>query len=224
MKIRPATIALLSALILSCHEAPRSTTPSINGSNQVVRRLESDLNTLNYVMQTTDYERQVLSYLYDPLIDLDENLRPIPGLASSWDISSDGRVYTLRLDPRATFSDKTAVLASDVIFTLRKIVDEPSPQLASFFDNLDRDQTKALDERTVRVVFREPVVSQIYAFNIGVLPEHVYGKGNFKADFNTHVVGNGPYVMERREVGQSVLLDRRDDYWRAKPSIDKVLF
>jgi peptide/nickel transport system substrate-binding protein len=38
------------------------------------------------------------------------------------------------------------------------------------------------------------------------------------------VIGNGPYVLKRREPGRSVLLERRADYWRKKPYIDSVLF
>ena len=222
-----STAALLCGLILCCHgespSAQKAATASI-AANQLTRRLESDVNTLNYVLQTTDYERNVLACLYDPLVDLDQDLRPIPGLAEKWEVSSDGRVYTFHLNPRATFSDRTPVLASDVIFTLRKIVDEPSQQFASNFENLDRTETKAIDSRTVRIVFRTPSVSQIYAFNIGVLPEHVYQKGNFKTDFNDHVIGAGPYTLLRRETGRSLLLQRRDDYWRSRPPIERILF
>ena len=198
---------------------PPVTTPRDGGRLQ--RRLESDVKTLNYILHAEEEERQVLAYIYEPLIAFDRNLTPIPCLATKWEISPDHRTYTLHLDPRATFSDKTPVKASDVVFTINKVVDQ-SPQFGTWFDGLDREQTKALDADTVQVVFKQPRVSQLLSFNISVVPEHVYGKGDLsKIDA---VVGNGPYVFKRRETGRTVLIERRPDYWREKPHIESILF
>lgn len=226
---RAAVSFLLTFLVLNgCkRESPpppalkqASTAPRSGG--RLVRRLDADVKTLNYLLQTSEEERQVLTYLYDPLIALDENLEPLPGIATRWEVGDGGKTYTLHLDPRATFSDGTSVKASDVVFTLTKIVDANAPQFAGTFSNLDRGRTAALDDRTVRVGFKEARVAQILAFNISVIPEHVYGKGDFAAI--TEVVGNGPYVLNVREPGRSILVERRADYWREKPYIDSVLF
>jgi peptide/nickel transport system substrate-binding protein len=208
-------------------ETPRPTHTAAAGDDgqdggRVVRRLESDVATLNYVLHTTEDERQVLELLYEPLIDFDQNLNPIPGTATKWEIEDGGKTYVLHLDPRATFSDKSPVRATDVVFTLRKILDEESAQFASWFEGLDREGTRAVDPRTVRVAFKEARAAQLLAFNIAVLPEHVYVGTNFKT--TTKVVGNGPYVIRRRVRGRSILLERREDYWRTRPRIRSVLF
>src|SRR5262245_28418218 len=36
-------------------------------------------------------------WLYDGLVRFDEQMNPIPDLAESWDISEDGKVYTIKL-------------------------------------------------------------------------------------------------------------------------------
>ena len=191
-----------------------TTTPKAGG--RLERRLENDVKTLDYILQTEEEEKQVLAYLYDPLIALDRTLNPIPGIATRWDVSADGRTYTLHLDPRATFSDGTPVKASDVVFTLTRILDEPSPQFAGWFEGLDRKQTTAIDDRTVRVVFDDARVTRLLSFNISVIPEHAHGKKT--------IIGNGPYVLKTREPGRSILVERRADYWREKPLIESVLF
>jgi peptide/nickel transport system substrate-binding protein len=225
--VKKSVLVLTVFMVLACRQAEQrkeTVAAAARPSSTLTRRLETDAATLNYLLQTTDYERWVLQYLYDPLIDLDQNLQPIPGTARTWDISSDGKVYTLHLDPASTFSDGTPVLASDVVFTLKKVITENSMQFAGFFEGLDLAQTAALDPQTVRVVFKMPRVARWYAFNIGVLPGHVYGQGDFKTAFNDTVVGNGPYKLVRRERGRSILLQRRDDYRRTKPAIEKILF
>lgn len=224
-------VSILLALALSCaRETPQPPPPPppapaapepVDGG-RLVRRLETDVRSLNYLLQTTEDERQVLALIYDPLIEFDQTLSPIPATAASWEVLDDGRTYQFRLDPRATFSDGTPVRASDVVFTLNTILDADSVQFESYFEDLDREQTKAIDEKTVRVTFKEARAGRLLSFNIGVMPEHVYAEGDFAK--TTKVVGNGPYVLARRGRDGTILLERRDDYWRDKPGISSVLF
>lgn len=228
-------LSLFAALSCGKHERPfpsdkvasqRSETQLVEEGGTVVRRLESDIATLNAALITTEYEKQVLSYVHDPLIDIGVDLHLIPALADKWEISPDGKTYTFTMNPKATFSDGSPVLASDVVFTLKKIVDPNSEaaQLAGLFEGLSTQNTVALDRYRVRVVFDKARASQLTAFNIPVLPEHVYGKGDFKNDYNDVVVGSGPYKLAGREPGKQILLERREDYWRKKPYFRRVLF
>ena len=198
-------VALLAALA-SCRKEtpapppPPKPAPQTSDGGRITIRLEGDVKTLNPMLQDSDDERQVLTFLHDPLVDLDSDANPIPATAAKWEVLDGGHKYVLHLDPRATFSDGKPVLAGDVVFTMRKIVD--SPQFGGAFASIDLEQTKAVDERTVHVVFKEVHVAQLLAFNIPVLPEHVYGQGDFAK--NRAVVGNGPYVLVKREPDRPV--------------------
>lgn len=205
-------------------ESPSEQLPVEGG--RVVRRLEGDPATLNFVLHSTLPEKLVLSYLHDALVEFNQKLEIIPGLAASWEISPDHKTYTFRLDPRANFSDGRPVTAADVVFTLQKIVDPKSQsvQLAGMFEGLDVQATRELDEKTVQVVFAEARPSQLLAFNIPILPKHVYAKGDFRRAHNDRVVGTGPYTLTRRVRGKEILLERRENYWRDQPWITSVLF
>ena len=96
----------------------------------LVRRLTVDISTLNPVRAASGQDGLVYKYLYTPVIYLDRDLQPVPGLAKSWTISPDGLTYRFELHEKATFSDGTPVRASDVLFTLRKIVD-PTVEVAA---------------------------------------------------------------------------------------------
>src|SRR5271156_1424879 len=52
---------------------------------------------------------------------------PVPGLATSWDISPDGTVYTFKLRPGVKFHDGTAFDADAVKFNFERFWDESSP-------------------------------------------------------------------------------------------------
>jgi peptide/nickel transport system substrate-binding protein len=202
--------------------APKNVPAAPRDGGRLVLRLEGPVTTLNYILHATENERQVLSFLYDPLIAFDQNLTPIPATATRWEVLDGGRTYVFHLDPRATWSDGQPVRASDVVFTLNKVLDAESMQYAAAFELLDRKQTKAVDERTVRVAFNEVRAGQLLSFNIGIMPEHIYAKGDFKK--NPAVIGNGPYVLKQRTRDRGALLERNEKYWRTKPRIQSVLF
>lgn len=227
---RPARFLFLCAVfgLFACggHERPAPPTATVvedetkpSDGGTVIRRLPSDVASLNPLLSASKYDRWVFFYLYTPLTHFDANLLVAPGLAKSWEISPDGKVYTFHIEPKATFDDGTPVLASDVIWSLKKITDPASEavQLAGHFDNVDWTQTKALDAKTAVIAFKLAFAPQLGFFNdLLVLPEHVYSQGNWKTDYNFKAVGNGPYKLVRRVSGKEILLERRDDFWGAK--------
>ncbi|HYC60343.1 MAG TPA: ABC transporter substrate-binding protein [Thermoanaerobaculia bacterium] len=193
----------------------------------LVRRLVIDAGTLNPVRSGSAQDRHVHKYLYTPLLYLDRNLQPVAGLAYEWTMAADGLVYSFHLNEKATFSDGSPVRATDVLFTLRKIVDPKTeaPQVAGFFEELDLTRTRVLSEHVIEVAFRRPMAHQLVHFaDIFVLPEHVYAEGDFNDDFNDVAVGSGPYRLVKRERGKEIILRRRTDYWRESPRIETIHF
>jgi len=232
--LRRALLPLsITLLFVACGAEPEAGRPREGGvaekperGGTLVRRLEGDVSTLNFVTSSTLYEKYVLSYLHDGILEWDENLELKGGVASEWSVSENGREFTFVIDSRATFSDGTPVKASDLIFTVATIVDPKSKsvQFAGLFEDIDLNATRAIDERTARVVFRRARAAQIEAFNIPILPEHVYSEGDFAKDYDDVSIGTGPYEMIRFDPGERILLERRDDYWRDEPWIDRVEF
>lgn len=224
---------LLLSLFIACADEQRTVIPSVVDASKPVdggtllRRLEADVATLNPVLATSRDDRLVDALLFTPLIHLDATAQPAPGLAKSWEVSKDGLHYTFKLNPAATFSDGTPVRASDVLFTLRKILDPQSEavQVASAFDHADLAASRAIDDETVVVAFKQPYGGQLVQFNnLLVLSERVYSQGDFKNDFTSRAVGSGPYKLVRREPGKEIVLERREPYWGPRPHIKTVIF
>jgi peptide/nickel transport system substrate-binding protein len=188
--------------------------------------LPSKVLTLNPVLAESMAERHVASYLHTPLLHLDRNLKVTRGLAKEWSVSEDGKTYEFELDPQATFSDGSPVRASDVVFTLKKGRESESQasQMATLFAELDVERTKAVDEHKVIVGFRRTSAEQLLAFNrLYVVPEHVYGKGRFRDDFNETVVGTGPYTLVSWARHHDIALKRREKFWRDEDVVAEIL-
>lgn len=204
--------------------AEDDTTPVRGGT--VLRRLGSDITSLNPIVAATKYDRLVSFYLYTPLVHLDVNLQPIPGLADTWEISPDGKQYTFHLNPKATFSDGTPIRASDVLFTLKKIVDPASEaaQIAGGYEKLDLATTRVVDDHTIVIGFKEILASQlVHFYDLMTIPEHVYSQGDFRTGWAERAVSSGPYALVRRVPGKEVVLQRRTDWWGPPVYIDTVL-
>ena len=136
--VKRFVVLLLLAVVACTNERPLPTVSTSDDLKKpqeggtVIRRLQGDIATLNPVMAQSVNDRQVDYYLHTPMVHFDTNLSATPGLAEKWEISSDGRLYTLHLNPTATFSDGSNVTAGDVLFTLKKIIDPQTeaPQIA----------------------------------------------------------------------------------------------
>jgi peptide/nickel transport system substrate-binding protein len=217
---------LLTTGITCAHEparAPLATTEEPQDGGTLLRRLEDDVNSLNPIRTANVSERYVAQYLFTPLVYLDAQMHPVPGIARTWSISDDRLTYQFILDARATFSDGSRVRASDVAFTLERIHDErEQAHNGSEFEHFDF--ARAINDTTVQVRFKKALATQMTRFaDVPVLPEHVYARRTFRDDYNEPPIGSGPYTLLRRE-HDLIVLQRREDYWREKPPIHRVTF
>jgi peptide/nickel transport system substrate-binding protein len=201
-----------------------SDTPHRGGT--IVRRLESECKTLNWVLFSTAYENYVLRYLYDPLIEVDEKLEYQPVLAESWKISDDHLRITVRLRDNIRWHDGVPITSKDVKFTMDKIKDPAIPALnkEGYFDKLDH--IEVVDDRTVVFVWKEPYAPSLYAITqVWPIPEHIYGKGDFLTNpANRAPVGSGPFKFAEWKTSQYIKIVRNDDYWGKKAYLDAVIF
>src|ERR1700682_3623428 len=82
----------------------------------------------------------------------------------------------------------------------------------------------APDPRTVvfHLKFRwAPFVADVALFANGIIPKNSAGQA--RKAFSRHPIGTGPFMWDKRVVGQSVTLKRNPFYWQqGKPYLDRV--
>jgi oligopeptide transport system substrate-binding protein len=70
----------------------------------------------NPLLTYTTTEAQLYTAIHEGLVQYHpENLKPIAALASSWDISDDGKVYQFTIRPNAKYSNGELVLAQHFV-------------------------------------------------------------------------------------------------------------
>lgn len=111
-----AGLVMASALVVSGCTSTPSTSPSTPASTggTLVIGVTTDPDTLLPWTATQFQAVNVLQTIYGTLTEFDKDLNVVPGLAESWDVSSDGLTVTLHLRKSVTFDDGTAFDSADV--------------------------------------------------------------------------------------------------------------
>jgi len=187
------------------------------------RRLEGEPQTLNALTATSDPENVVIALLQRNLLDYDENLDLVPGLAESVEPDESHLVYTVRLRPGARWEDGTPVSAEDVKVTLEALLDPKTPALYRRSLFADLEKVDVLDPRTARATFRKAYAAQRDAFNMPLLPAHVYrGTDVATNPANRRPIATGPYRLASWE-GSTIRLVRNTQYFGPPPAYEQVV-
>jgi peptide/nickel transport system substrate-binding protein len=217
----------------------KSESPSVSGGEPVgdegdwlVWGFMVEPKTLNQFSAENDiYSRWItVPYIFESLLVYDFNdLTMKPWLAESYEISDDGLEYTFRLRDDVYFSDGVPVTADDVIFTYETAVNPEvdAANIASLF--VDVEKAVKVNEHVVKFFMKRPyfkALENLSFWDFGILPKHIY-KFSDAEDFNKRVsdpVGSGPFVFEKWETGREVVLRRNENYWDAKPKLEKIIY
>ena len=210
---------------------------------RLVVALRSEPKTLNPVLAVDEPSREVIRCLSADLIHINRaSLKTEPALAKSWNVSRDGRQYTLQLRRGLRFSDGAPFDADDVVFSFQVYLDEK-------IDSAQRDllvvggkpiTVVKVDQYTVRFEMAQPYAAAERLFDgVAILPRHLleasYKGGGFSEAWNLSMAANqfaglGPFRLKEYVPGQQVTLERNPYYWKADragnplPYLGEVMF
>lgn len=195
--------------------------------------LEAEPSRLDPAMTTSAPESIVELQLFEGLTRLDERNVLQPALASSWDISPDGRTYTFHLRDGICWSDGTPITAYDVEYSWKRVID---PAVASenaymlfcidkseayFRGTVAADEVgiKALDEKTLQVRLTYPTAYflSLTAFHCCYpVPERLAKAepDTWAADAES-MVCSGPFKITAWSHSGQIDMVKNEKYWDA---------
>ena len=187
-----------------------------SGSGLTVTWGEDDATPRTYDPRVTSsrHEYQVIAQVFDTLIASDGSNSLLPGLATAWDVASDGKSVTLKLLSDVGFHDGTAFDADSVKFTFDTIADPKTASEGAVTQLGPYAGTEVIDPHTVRVNYSQPFGAALASYAEGTLapvsPTAVKRLGN--QGFARAPVGAGPFRFVSWEEGRQVVLERFDKY------------
>lgn len=163
------------------------------------------------------------SYVFDTLVDQDDEGQLVPGLAQSWQVSEDHLSWELALNPAARWHDGQPVTAADVVFTFDYMRSNPHPFVA--LDLVEAVESLAEDRIRINLSRPDSGFAGSTLVTVMVLPRHIYEHQPVPGQFTDPVAatGSGPYRLVRFDKAQGrYLLERNPDYYRGTPRFDQV--
>ncbi len=205
--------------------------PGVDG-DWLVRHVPDEPPTLNpiVVQGTISTNNVVVGNVFERLFEYNlevDKVDFVPHLAEKMEISEDGLAVTIYLRDDVYFSDGVKLTADDVIFTYNTIMDPgvDAANLRNYYSNFK--SVGKINETTVKFSFKELYWKTLESVGIfEVLPKHIYEYDD-PEEFNgnrTDPVGSGPYVFDKWDVGQQIVLKRNENYWGKKPRIERLVF
>lgn len=211
-----------SATTNSASSNSTATSSSGSSSGTLTIGLQADPPTLDPNVSSALVDRQLMANIYDPLVSLTADGKFGPGLAKSWDISSDGLTYTFHLQTGVTFQDGTPFNAAAVKFNFERYL-QPNSARHSEIDAISSIDTP--DDSTVVVHLKQPFSPLLGVLTdragMMVSPTAVQKEG---ADYPNHPVGTGPYAFKERVKGDHITLVAYQNYWKGAPAIGTVVW
>ncbi len=185
-------------------------------------------------------EHTIITALLEGLVaENPESLAPVPGMAASWQVSTDGRVYTFALQPEAVWSNGDPVTAQDFVWSWQRLL---SPSLAAEYayqlfpvrnarrfnhgelTDFSQVGVHALDDKTLVVELDNPtpyflsLLSHYSTFAVHPTTVLKYGAMDERGTKWTrpgNFVGNGPFVLKSWRLNYIVEVTKNPRYWDA---------
>lgn len=165
--------------------------------------------------QGTSWETTaVTNHVYEGLFETNAEGEAVPYLAESYEVSDDGKTYTIQLRKNVKFSDGDEMTAEDVKASLERWFDVNAAGISI------KDKLVSIDITNDYEI--QIVLNEIYAPLVNTMASPVSSQRmvvrkkdiveQFGADVITEHVGTGPYMFEEISLDQKVILVRNDNY------------
>ena len=205
----------------------------------VFRRLWADPPTLDPHLTGDTTSAGVVVEIFSGLVAIDTDLQLVPDIAESWTIDDTGTVYTFTLRDNVTFHNGDKVTAHDFKWSIERAA---SPSLASHLadtylndiigasDYIDGNAASiegvtVIDDRTLQIAIDAPkayfLAKLSYPTAYVLHRDAVEGGG--RNWWVSNAVGTGPFKLKEYRIGERIVLERFDEYYREpRPDVDAI--
>jgi len=205
---------------------------ALAGTQSLTRTLDDSPRSLDPQLSTDIPTQRVLDDLFEGLVTLSIDGKPIPGVAASWEHSPDSRTWVFHLRSEARWSNGAPVTAEDFLYSWRREVD---PKTAAGYAQALAPMVNALDialgrkppdtlgveandahTLTVHLVAPTPylldLLDQVYLYPVYRPAIERYGDDWVRPE---HLVSNGAFTLHEEIIGNRITLSANPFYWDA---------
>ncbi len=191
--------------------------------------------TLNPLMTNNTSYHYFSKLIFEGLFEFDENLKPLPRLASTYTSMDNGVLVKLRND--VYWHDGEQFTADDVVFTVNTInsykgegtyMNLVDSALGAFTSGISGIGARKIDDYTVEISFPIAFSNMKEVLTFPIIPSHIFQNGRPNsysqalALDNYIPIGTGPFMFESYDKNKSIKLVANSKYRDGEPSISIV--
>jgi peptide/nickel transport system substrate-binding protein len=212
--------AVLAGALLAL-AAPVSASAAPEG--KVVIAQGVDPSTLDVMNQQETPASVLGAHIYDTLVERDQSLKVVPGLAAEMPKLLAPTVWEIKLRKGVKFHNGEDFTADSVKYSLERVKD-PSMRGSSNFKPIDR--VEIVDAYTVKVHTSKPWPIFVVALTqrqASMYPPKAYA-GKDSPFISKNPIGTGPYKFVRWSKDEEIVLEANTGYFRGTPRIKTAVF
>ncbi len=240
--MKMAWIILIALTLAACGFTGE---PQLRDPHVLVVNNMADPSFLDPGLQSGAEDQRISLALFEGLtIAHPKTLEPLPGVAESWTISTDGLTYSFVLRP-CLWGDGAPVTAQDFYYAWRRVLTPPSSDPSRRFadqkyyisapyvdvlyaikgakdwhqgrlSSFDNVGILVLDDHHLTVTLERPTpwFLELLSFpTYSPVPRHVVERCRRDWTRAENIVGNGPFQVKERRLGDLLRLVKSKNYW-----------
>ena len=168
----------------------------------------------------------IATQVYEGLCTYDWDLNPRPNLAKSWDVAPDGKTITFTLQEGVTFHNGKPLTSADVQYSFMEILKKYNPVAPVMLAELVAVDTPDPMTAVLRLANPAPyIMKALSGRDLPILCRSVFeGTDVLQNPTANKPIGTGPFKFVSWERGQSVRLDRNENYWKpGLPYLNRIV-
>ena len=170
---------------------------------------------------------QIASNVLSGLTHINPQLVAQGDLAADWSVSADGKEWTFNLREGVTFHNGDPFTADDVVFTYNRSKDPQISIHSRVLSNVN-DVVK-VNDHTVKILLGAPQASFLTKTleRASGRAMTIVSRGGLEqlseSQYGLTPVGTGPFRVASHTLGQSIVLERFENYYDPeRPKLDKI--
>lgn len=203
--------------------SPNNTKPALTQAQQTLSATWANVPNMDPAIGSDEASSAALLNVYDTLIFPTASGTVVPDLATSWNISSNGLVYTFHLRSGVTFHNGDTLNATDVVFSMDRML--TMGQGYSYLFSPYIANTTAPNSNNVIFTLKTPFAPflsslvRLYVLDEKQVMAHL-GTGSYgsNGDYGstwllTHDAGSGPYEVIAANLETNITIEEYLNYW-----------
>ncbi len=215
--MRKILCILLSFALLLCGCKPAAPgeegAAGITGDFTLAMRTPESLDPLRATQESSVL---VFDLVYDSLVYVDREMRPVPYLAESCTISDDGLTISFTLHDGMMWHDGAAFTAADVEHTIGRI--RAMGENCIYYDRLAYiSEVQVRDMLHFDLKLTQPHVTVLNLLDFPIVPCH-------RSDLDTTMVGTGQYKLESYTPQKNMTLRKNEAWALSEPPAMETIY